>query len=92
MKLINFFRKLSVRQVLTIAVILDVLWATLVATFGASVFHILGVAGGAGATTLGIGTVIGWILAFIVALLQGAIFMVVFTVLTVVLLSLFSSK
>lgn len=92
MKLLNFFKKLSVRQVLTIAVVLDVLWALLVATFGASVLHILGVAGGAGATTLGIGTVIGWILAFIVALLQGAIFMVVFAVFATLILSFFFSK
>ncbi|MDP3506684.1 MAG: hypothetical protein Q8T09_01715 [Candidatus Melainabacteria bacterium] len=92
MKLLNFFRKLSVRQVLTIAVILDVLWATLVATFSASVFQILGVAGGAGGTTLGVGTVIGWLLAFIVALLQGAIFMVVFAVFATLILSFFFSK
>jgi hypothetical protein len=92
MKLLNFLNKLSLGQVLAIAVILDVLWATLVATFGASVLHILGVAGGAGATALGVGTILGWLTMFVIAFLQGAVFIVALGIFALVIFAFLSKK
>lgn len=59
------------------AVIADVVWAFLIATFQAVV---LAEAGGAlGTSTVGttLGVVLGWIISFIIGLFQGAIFMFV---------------
>jgi hypothetical protein len=92
MNLQKLLNSLSLRQVLIIAGILDALWAGLVATFGANLLHILGVAGGASATSVGIGTVLAWLITFIVALLQGAVSILVIGFIGFVFWSIFSSK
>jgi hypothetical protein len=92
MNLPKFFNNLNWIKVLTVAAIVDVVWAGLVATFGANLLHILGVAGGAGATAVGIGTVLGWVITFIIAALQGAVFLFVFGFIGVVFWSLFSGR
>ncbi|MDP3506923.1 MAG: hypothetical protein Q8T09_02960 [Candidatus Melainabacteria bacterium] len=92
MNLQKFLNSLSLRQVLIIAGILDALWAAAIATFGANLLHILGVAGGASATSVGIGTVLGWLITFIVALLQGAVFIFVIGFISFVFWSIFSKR
>ena len=64
-------------KVLLNALVLDVVWAISVATFGFSLLSAVGqVAGSAPAATVTTG-VAAWIVTFFVAMFQGAIFMVV---------------
>lgn len=91
MNLPKIFKNLSLRQLLIIAAILDGLWAGLVATFGANLLHILGVAGGASATSVGIGTFLAWVITFIIAFLQGAFFIFVVGFIGFVVWSIFSN-
>lgn len=68
------------KKVLVIAAVLDVIWALVVATFGAALLGGLGDAAGVGSTTVAVGSVLGWIITFVIALFQGAVFLAVFGV------------
>ncbi len=64
---------------------LDLAWAFTVATFGAKVLiRIAGITSGADEGAIQIATSLGWITSFVVAFVQGAIFLVVATVFVVV--------
>lgn len=59
------------------AVIADVIWACLLATFQAVVFAEAGGALGASGLGTTLGTILAWVITFVIGLFQGAIFMVV---------------
>jgi hypothetical protein len=65
-------------KILLGAIVVDLIWAIIVATFGITVLGAAGSAAGASGTALAVGGVLGWIIGFVIAFIQGAIFMVVF--------------
>jgi hypothetical protein len=84
--------KNPLKTVAKIAVVLDLLWAVLVATFYSTVVHTVGGAAGAGSVALGVGTVASWLIAFLIAMFQGAIFIVVISVFIFVGIAIFGKK
>lgn len=62
---------------------LDLAWAVLIATFQAVVVHGAGQAAGASGFTTWAGTILAWFIGFIVAMFQGAIFLVIGTVIVI---------
>jgi hypothetical protein len=82
-------KKNPLKTILKVYVVLDLLWAALIATFYSTVVHTIGGAAGAGSAALGVGTVASWIIAFLIALFQGAIFLGVISVFIVVGIALF---
>ncbi|MGD9684512.1 MAG: hypothetical protein AB7W16_25390 [Candidatus Obscuribacterales bacterium] len=67
------------KKLLVVYVVIDIIWAALVATFGATILSQIGTMGGAGEGATQVATGLGWVITFIVALFQGAIFLGVFT-------------
>lgn len=65
------------RKVLKYAVIADIIWALLLATFQAVVFAEAGNALGASGLGTTLGTVLAWVITFVIGLFQGAVFMIV---------------
>lgn len=80
------------KTVIIWAFVLDLVWAIVAASFGASVVNIFGGAAGADATSLGIGTVAAWLLVFSGALFQGAVTIFVFAVIAYVFYNLFADN
>ncbi|MEZ4488454.1 MAG: hypothetical protein R3F51_12750 [Cyanobacteriota/Melainabacteria group bacterium] len=80
------------KKIFLVALVLDLLWATLIATFGATILGQVGTIGGAAEGATQTVTVLGWLITFIIAFFQGAIFMVVLGGFAVVLLLLFGGK
>lgn len=74
------------------AIALDLVWAVLVATFAATVLNTAGGAAGAGATAVSVATVSAWLIAFVIGLLQGAVFMFVLAVFAWVGMNIFKSE
>lgn len=70
----NPFKKLFL-----IYLVVDLVWAFIVATFGATILGSIGAAGGASGAATGTVTVLGWIITFVAAFIQGAIFLCVLT-------------
>lgn len=79
-------------KVILVAAVLDVIWAVIVATFGVSVLSMIGGAAGASGAAATTAGVLGWIITFVIALFQGAIFMVVIGVFVIVFAALFGGK
>ena len=74
-----------------IAATLDVIWALLIASYYAFVVNTAAGLAGASAGTLSIGTVLSFVLAFMVALFQGAIFIVVFGIFAILLYAIYKN-
>lgn len=68
------------KTIFKIALVLDIIWACFIATYYALVIHTAGGLSSAGNGVLLLGTILAWILAFLVGLFQGAIFIAVVTV------------
>lgn len=79
-------------KLIAIALVLDVIWAAIIATFGVSVLSMAGGAAGASGAAATTAGVLGWIIGFVIAFLQGAIFMVVLGFFVVVGIMLFGGK
>ncbi len=73
------------------AIGLDIAWAGLVATFAATVFNTAGGAAGATSTAVSLGTISAWLIAFVIGLMQGAVFIAVLSVFAWVGMNLFAS-
>jgi hypothetical protein len=73
------------------AIGLDIAWAALVATFAATVFNTAGGAAGATSTAISLGTISAWLIAFVIGLMQGAVFIAVLSVFAWVGINLFAS-
>lgn len=80
------------RKFLIIAVIVDLIWAFLIATFGATILSQIGLMGGADAGATTTISVVGWIIAFIVAFIQGAIFIGVVSFIVAIFKRVFSNS
>lgn len=80
------------RKYLIIGVIIDLIWAFLIATFGATILGQLGLMGGVDGGTTSTISVLGWIIAFIIAFIQGAIFIGVIGFMAVIFKKLFSNR
>ncbi len=72
------------RKLIAIALVLDVIWAFIIATFGVSLLSMAGGAAGASGAAATTASVLGWIIAFVIAFFQGAIFMFVIGMFVVV--------
>jgi len=68
-----------VKKLLVAYVVIDTIWAALVATFGATILSQIGTVGGAGEGATQVATGLGWVITFIIAFFQGAVFLGVFT-------------
>lgn len=73
------------------AIGLDIAWASVVATFAATVFNTAGGAAGATSTAVSLGTISAWLIAFVIGFMQGAVFIAVLSVFTWVGINLFAS-
>lgn len=73
------------------AIGLDIAWAALVATFATTVFNTAGGAAGATSTAISLGTISAWLIAFVIGLMQGAVFIAVLSVFAWVGINLFAS-
>lgn len=80
------------KKLIAIALVLDVIWAAIIATFFGSVLSLAGGAAGASGAAATTAGVLGWIIAFVIALLQGAIFMFVIGFIAIVFIGVFGGK
>lgn len=80
------------RKILAIALVLDIIWAAVIATFFGSVLSIAGGAAGAAGAAATTAGVLGWIIAFVIAFFQGAVFMFVIGMFVVVFALIFGGK
>ncbi len=80
-----------IKKLLLFYVLLDLVWAALVATFGATILSQIGMVGGAGEGATQAATILGWLITFIIAFFQGAIFLGVGTMVVFIFVVVFSS-
>lgn len=71
---------MDLKKILAIFVGIDVIWAVLMATFGTTLLTQIGGIGELGSTATVTGGILGWLILFVAALWQGAIFLLVFSV------------
>ena len=84
-----------IKKLLIIAVITDMIWATLMATFGIYLIAAVSDAPDGGAVVFNIATALAWLTMFLVGLFQGAIFIgiaCVFVVVIAMLIGAFKPK
>lgn len=79
------------KKYLAVCLVLDVIWAALIATFGATILHAIGIGAGADAGVTTTASVLGWIIAFVFGFLQGGIFLLVFSLIGFIALAFFGS-
>lgn len=84
--------KKKIPTILKWAIAIDVAWAILVATFAATILNTAGGVAGATSTAISLATVSAWLIAFVIGLLQGAVFIFVLTVFAWVGMTIFRSE
>lgn len=77
------------KKYVLVCIVLDVIWAVLIATFGAAILNAIGVGAGAAAGTTATVSVLGWIIAFVIGLIQGGIFLFALSFIGFVFLAIF---
>lgn len=77
------------KKYILVLAVLDVIWAVLIATFGATILNAIGVGAGATAGTTTTVSVLGWIIAFVIGLIQGGIFLFALSFIGFVFLAIF---
>ncbi len=87
----NANAKSGFKLLFKIGAAIDIVWALLIASYYAFVVHTAASFAGASAGVLSIGTALSFVLAFMVALFQGAIFIVVLSVFAFVLYAVYKS-